>query len=209
MGGAVVFHLDAKACNSTPPDSILDAFKDVGYAYIVSDQKITTRHFTVTNKSTQPFTVANGFIDASEDYFIGSTSIASYPKVIAPNDTFGITITYKADSANRMHVGDYELIGTPYSGHLNIAAIWRTTSSVESPQNRLATFSVYPNPSPGEFTFVAEPTTKFEVYDLLGNLITKLSTLSGKAHWRNSVQGTYFVRAIEGEVVSTKRLVVY
>jgi len=175
----------------------------------VSDQKVATRRFTVKNKSTQPFTLTNGFIDASEDYFTGTTSIASYPKVIAPNDTFGITITYKADSANRMHAGDYELIGTPYNPHLNIAAIWRTTSNVESSQNRLTTFSVYPNPSHGEFTFVAEPTTKLEIYDLLGNLVTKLTTQSGKAHWHNAVHGTYFVRALEGDAVSTKRLVVY
>ena len=69
-------------------------------------------------------------------------------------------------------------------------------------------FTLYPNPSNGDFTVALRQTSQVSVFNLMGQNILSLNEVSGLQHLHLDAAGVYFVRISNGNGVEVKKVVV-
>ena len=70
------------------------------------------------------------------------------------------------------------------------------------------TFTLYPNPTNGDFTVELHQTSQISVFNLMGQNILNLNEASGLQHLHLDATGVYFVRISNGNGVEVKKVVV-
>ncbi|MFI5202348.1 MAG: T9SS type A sorting domain-containing protein [Candidatus Kapaibacterium sp.] len=183
-----------------------------------------------TNSSSSTIRVSAVGWTHSSSHFLVSQIVPPLPDTLAPGKGMAIIIHFYGDSSGTIYLdtlaltvqaGIAERSGrfTPQSGgpgifYVNFKGISNTVSSVAAQTVPNApNLLLYPNPSSGIVNMELDGATNvtFEVIDVLGNVI---ATHTGTGTWQwnaNAVglpsNGTYFIRASNGNEVTTKRLV--
>ena len=70
------------------------------------------------------------------------------------------------------------------------------------------TFTLYPNPSNGDFTIALRQTSQISVFNAMGQQVLNLNEASGLQHLHLNATGVYFVRISNGNGVEVKKVVV-
>ena len=78
----------------------------------------------------------------------------------------------------------------------------------DGPSTNLGTFSIYPNPTHGEFTVELRQTSEITVFNAMGQQVLSLNEVSGLQHLHLDATGVYFVRISNGNGVEVKKVVV-
>jgi hypothetical protein len=78
----------------------------------------------------------------------------------------------------------------------------------DGPSTDLGTFSIYPNPTHGEFTVELRQTSEITVFNAMGQQVLSLNEVSGLQHLHLDATGVYFVRISNGNGVKVKKVVV-
>ena len=78
----------------------------------------------------------------------------------------------------------------------------------DGPSTDLGTFSIYPNPTHGEFTVELRQTSEITVFNAMGQQVLSLNEVSGLQHLHLDATGVYFVRISNGNGVEVKKVVV-
>ena len=76
------------------------------------------------------------------------------------------------------------------------------------PSTGLDAFTIYPNPSNGDFTIELRQTSQVNVFNAMGQLIFGLNETNGLQHLHLNEAGVYFVRISNGYGVEVKKVVV-
>ena len=180
-----------------------------------------------TNNSTSTVIVSAVSWTHSSSHFLVSQIVPALPDTLAPSAEMAIIVHFYGDSSGTIYLDTLALTVeagiaerggrfTPQSGpgilYVNFKGISNTVSSVaaESVPNA-PNLLLYPNPSTGVVNMELDGASNatFEVIDVLGNVIAS-HTGSGAWQWNANalgLDGTYFIRASNGNEVTTKRLV--
>ena len=77
-----------------------------------------------------------------------------------------------------------------------------------NPSTELDAFTIYPNPSNGDFTIELRQTSQVNVFNAMGQQILSLNEVNGLQHLQLSETGIYFVRISNGNSVEVKKVIV-
>lgn len=77
-----------------------------------------------------------------------------------------------------------------------------------NPSTGLDAFTIYPNPSNGDFTIELRQTSQVNVFNAMGQQILSLNEVNGLQHLQLSETGIYFVRISNGNSVEVKKVIV-
>ena len=78
----------------------------------------------------------------------------------------------------------------------------------DGPSTSLGTFSLYPNPSNGDFTIALRQTSQIIVYNTMGQQVLNLNDANGLQQLHLDAVGVYFVRISNANGVEVKKVVV-
>ena len=78
----------------------------------------------------------------------------------------------------------------------------------DGPSTGSGAFSIYPNPSNGDFTLTLRQTSQVSVFNAMGQQILSLNEVNGLQHLQLSETDIYFVRISNGNSVEVKKVIV-
>ena len=78
----------------------------------------------------------------------------------------------------------------------------------DGPSTNSETFTLYPNPTHGDFTIELRQPSQVSVFNLMGQNILNLSDVNGLQHLHIGAEGVYFVRISNANGVEVKKMVV-
>ena len=78
----------------------------------------------------------------------------------------------------------------------------------DGPSTDSEIFSIYPNPSNGDFTIALRQTSQVSVFNAMGQQILSLNEVNGLQHLQLSETGIYFARISNGNSVEVKKVIV-
>ena len=78
----------------------------------------------------------------------------------------------------------------------------------DGPSTGSGAFSIYPNPSNGDFTIALRQTSQVSVFNAMGQQILSLNEVNGLQHLQLSETGIYFARISNGNSVEVKKVIV-
>ena len=78
----------------------------------------------------------------------------------------------------------------------------------DGPSTGSGTFTLYPNPSHGDFTVELRQTSQISVFNDMGQQVLSLNEVSGLQQLHLDMAGVYFVRISNANGVEVKKVVV-
>ena len=78
----------------------------------------------------------------------------------------------------------------------------------DGPSTGSGTFTLYPNPTHGDFTIELRQTSQINVFNLMGQNVLNLNDVNGLQHLHLDAAGVYFVRISNGNGVEVKKVIV-
>jgi endonuclease I len=152
--------------------------------------------------------VVNGNLPNSTLYQIGDLATLLQWNVVDPSDDFEMNrnnIIYNWQM-NRNPFIDYPALADYIWGN-NAGQVWNPSMSVETPVYPMVV--MYPNPARDIIVFdMISEETKIEIFDLRGALVDSFKTSHKKTYTINFQQGVYWVKIIQPNKITTKKLIV-